>query len=109
MTITDPSTALEHADLMQDLFVSVSQACVHMGLRPCGVQVITYMQPPQVRVQLETGDTAAVDALADAFGLPGEADPEWVNYDRQGPAEVHGQPFTLQVFTGRPAPEQVAA
>lgn len=96
----DP-TALDHHDILLDLFTQVTQDAVLLDLKPVGVFVRTY----EVDVQFSGEDTAAVDRFADVYGLGHPDRPEgYGNYDRGGRVEIAGHSVHLLVYTGKPRP-----
>ena len=96
--MTAPLTPAEHRDVLVDLFTQVTHDAAQLGLSPVGIQLRTY----EVSVQMNIQDTAAVDALADAYGLPAD-DGTSRNYMRLGRMQIAGHDVTVDVYTGRPA------
>lgn len=101
--MTADLTPTQYRDALLDMFTEITADCERLALKPIAVHLHAYAAraPFAVRVQFSGADVTAVDALADAYGLPPD-DPSTVNYTREAPVVINGQTVEVGVFTARP-------
>ena len=96
---------LQHAVALANVFTQTAIDAAGCNTQPVAITVRNHYQTGadlRVVVQIGNQDTAAVDRLADHYGLPANTDTEHANYNREGFTTIAGDPVSLHVFSGRP-------
>lgn len=98
------ATTQQHAATFTGVFGALTAECQRFGLRPSTVSVSALFGLVSASVGLPGDDTAGVDDLAGAYGLPPAEDIPTL-YSRRGQAVIGGVDALqvhLDVYTSRP-------
>lgn len=111
--MTDPSEDVhnnETAATLADYYLSVSHElatqAATLGIRPTSLQVGTLFSSNNAELAIPSGDTKAVDAMGESYGLDLDLTTPTL-YQRGGPAQVAGFEVFVRVFTYLIPPDAV--
>jgi hypothetical protein len=100
--VHEGATPEQHAAALTGVFTALVDAAQRFGLRPAAVDIASLYGNLSLIAQLPGWDTAGVDALAGAYGLPADDGQSEHLYLRCGPAVLDGTACTVTIYTGRP-------
>lgn len=104
--VIDPlggATPTEHAEALTSLCLALLSDAERFGLRPVDLNLHREHGHTSAALMFGGADTAAVDALAGAYGLA-PATPGGGLYGRAGNVTVDGQPVRVLLYCSRPGP-----